>query len=51
MLPGGQHQKRQKWERVPARSAAFLRLFFTLAVLSMAAVAIMIVHLPNADPA
>ncbi len=41
----GRHKKREKWERVPARSAALLRLFFALVVLSMAAAAIVIIHL------
>lgn len=45
--PRGTHQK-DEWDQVPARSAALLRVFFALVVLSMAAVTIMILHLSPA---
>jgi hypothetical protein len=38
-------EKEEKWERVPTRSVALLRLFFAILVLSMAAATIMIIHL------
>ena len=41
----GKHESDVKWDRVPTRSVALLRLFFTLVVLSTAAVVIMVVHL------
>jgi hypothetical protein len=45
MLQDGKHQKGEKWERVPARSAWLLRLFFALVVLSIAAGTVVIIHL------
>ncbi len=41
----GKHESDVKWDRVPTRSVALLRLFFTLVVLTTAAVMIMVVHL------
>jgi hypothetical protein len=43
-----EHKNEVKWDQVPARSAALLRVFFALVVLSMAAVTIMIIHLLSA---
>jgi hypothetical protein len=45
MPQGGRHSKGERWERAPARSARLLRVFFALAVLSMAVATIMIIHL------
>jgi hypothetical protein len=42
----GRRQKEEKWEQVPTRSVALLRLFFALLALSMIAATIMIIHLP-----
>jgi hypothetical protein len=41
----GKRKSDVKWDRVPTRSVALLRLFFVLVVLSTAAVMIMVVHL------
>jgi hypothetical protein len=41
----GTRPKEEKWDQVPTRSVALLRLFFALLALSMVAATIMTIHL------